>query len=143
MAVGDDHQIEMAEQPSEPHQREADLRRRRITRESGSYNVRQTNVPICHRLRHCNLLMMLVDMQWQWLLLVITVVFVVTFVIFAGLWLAVSKVQVTVSDAGSGSGVGGGTGNDSSPLQTVPCVQNVDDFLSALLFSVEVQDTLG
>jgi potassium inwardly-rectifying channel subfamily J, other len=82
-------------------------------------------------------------MRWRWHLVAFVAVFIVTWSAFAGLWLAISTGHTEISDARSGYDVGEETGNESSSFHTVSCVENVNDFWTALMFSIETQSTIG
>lgn len=112
---------------------------RRLVLKSGDCNVTPRNITMRHRKYIFDLFTTLVDMRWRWHLLAFVAVFIVTWSAFAGLWLAISTARVTIRDD-----VGQENGNESSSsLHTVSCVENVNDFMTALMFSIETQATIG
>ena len=129
------HQVALNRIRKQRSQRDRSMRR--LVLKSGDCNVTPRNITMRHRKYIFDLFTTLVDMRWRWHLVAFVAVFIVTWSAFAGLWLAISIGRTTTSDAGEG------TGNESSPLHTVSCVDNVNDFLTALMFSIETQATIG
>jgi len=108
--------------------------KRRLVLKSGDCNVTPRNVTKRNRKFIVDMFTTLVDMRWRWHIVTFVVVFLGTWTAFGGLWLAVSMVTMLSHDHPQ-------TGNETALL--VPCVENVNNFLSALMFSIETQSTTG
>ncbi|XP_036394473.1 G protein-activated inward rectifier potassium channel 3-like [Megalops cyprinoides] len=72
-----------------------------------------------------------VDLQYRWFLFLFMMCYAVTWFFFAGLYLLNAYLRGDLGRPGN------------SAADRVPCYHNVDDFISALLFSVETQRTIG
>ena len=94
----------------------ADDSPRRLLSKDGDVDVRYTNTR-----RHMNdFFHTLIDAKWQWVVILFASSFVVSWFIFAILWYIVV------------------TANNNRK-----CVDNVNDWMSAILFSIELQSTIG
>ena len=107
--------------------------KKRIVLKDGDYNLLRTNISRLHQHYWADLFTTLVDIRWRWNLLVFSMAFLTSWLLFAVLWWLVSFGH---SDLRSG-----GAGNNST--NPAPCVQDVTDFTTALLFSIETQHTIG
>ncbi|XP_067085097.1 G protein-activated inward rectifier potassium channel 3-like [Osmerus mordax] len=86
--------------------------------------------PIEHKSRFLSdLFTTLVDLKYRWFLFVFTMCYIVTWVAFAEIYFLDAWLRDDV--------------NHVNDPQWLPCFQNVDSFLSALLLSVESQRTIG
>ncbi|XP_069470336.1 G protein-activated inward rectifier potassium channel 4-like isoform X2 [Ambystoma mexicanum] len=70
-----------------------------------------------------------VDLKYRWFIFVFMTCYVVTWVMFAVIYYVDALIRDDVSHLGD--------------LEWKPCIENVDTFLAALLFSVESQRTIG
>ena len=71
----------------------------------------------------------MIDLPWSWTLLSFATSFIISWVVFAGIWYLV---VLTHGDLGLE------LGDDH-----VACVENIQDFTSCFLFSLETQHTIG
>ncbi|KAK1150100.1 G protein-activated inward rectifier potassium channel 4-like [Acipenser oxyrinchus oxyrinchus] len=71
----------------------------------------------------------MVDLKYRWFLFIFMMCYVVTWVLFAGIYFLDAWLRDDV--------------NHTSDPKWRPCVENIDSFLSALLFSIESQRTIG
>ncbi|KPP68389.1 G protein-activated inward rectifier potassium channel 3-like [Scleropages formosus] len=71
-----------------------------------------------------------VDLQYRWFLFVFMMCYAVTWFLFAGLYVLDAHLRGDLLHSGNQD-------------EHEPCYQNVDGFISALLFSVETQRTIG
>lgn len=113
----------------------ANRRRRRLVFKDGSCNVTSGNVTNLKRKYMIDIFTTLIDMRWRYNLLLFALAFVVSWVLFAVVWYVIA---VAHGDHLHPPSDGGGEADDWQP-----CVDNVYDFVTALLFSVETQHTIG
>ena len=71
----------------------------------------------------------ILTLKWRWILIVFAIGFIVTWLIFAVIYYAISSSNGDLDRA-----------EDDT---TVPCLNNVDSFTDAFLFSLETQHTIG
>lgn len=102
---------------------------KRLVEKSGNCNVLHKNVP-----RRGDFLRdgftTLIDLKWRWVLLIFAFTYVIGWLVFAGLWYALAWDH-------------GDIDYREKDTEWEPCVANVDNFISAFLFSVETQTTIG
>lgn len=105
------------------------LHKRRLVQKNGECNVKSRNVTKRKRKYIVDIFTTLVDMRWRYHLLLFALAFIVTWFTFGAIWygIAISHMDDVYM------------GNDSWK----PCVDNVYDYNSALLFSIETQTTIG
>lgn len=105
------------------------LHKRRLVLKNGECNVKSRNVTKRKRKYIVDIFTTLVDMKWRYHLLLFALAFVLTWITFGAIWygIAISRMDDVYM------------GNDSWK----PCVDNVHDYNSALLFSIETQTTIG
>ncbi|XP_071813519.1 G protein-activated inward rectifier potassium channel 3-like [Apostichopus japonicus] len=105
---------------------------KRLVEKNGACNVLHHNVP-----RRGDFLRdgftTLLDLKWRWVLIIFSFVYLIGWVIFAAFWYAL------VWDHGD---LDYRDRLDDRP-DWEPCVSNVDNFISAFLFSLETQTTIG
>lgn len=94
-------------------------KKRRLLGKHGSLKVKALHTEI-GGLYFSDLFTTLVDADWRWIIALFSICFVGSWIIFGLLWLAVAKSRTLYQ-----------------------CLDNVDSFASALLFSIETQSTIG
>lgn len=105
------------------------LAKRRLVQKNGECNVKSRNVTKRKRKYIVDIFTTLVDMKWRYHLLLFALFFIVTWCAFGGIWYAIAVYHL--DDIHSD--------NDN----WTKCVENVFDYNSALLFSIETQTTIG
>lgn len=101
----------------------------RLIDKNGTCRIRHRNVK-CRRRRYLmDIFTTLVDIKWRWILVLFALGFIGTWLIFGGVWYLICFVHDDFQHL------------DDESWQ--PCVQNVNDFTSILLFSMETQTTIG
>lgn len=105
------------------------LAKRRLVQKNGECNVKSRNVTKRKRKYIVDIFTTLVDMKWRYHLLLFALFFVVTWCAFGGIWYAIAAYHLDDVHAD----------NDN----WTKCVDNVFDYNSALLFSIETQTTIG
>ncbi|VDP02735.1 unnamed protein product, partial [Soboliphyme baturini] len=105
------------------------IKRSRLVKKTGEVNVTYNNVPKLERQFMRDLFTTLIDVNWGCSLLIFCSLFVFTWVLFALIYYVLSW---THGDFDQSENDGG-----------KPCIRNVYDFASIMLFSVETQHTIG
>ncbi|ESO06688.1 hypothetical protein HELRODRAFT_106279 [Helobdella robusta] len=105
-----------------------DIDRQRLVFKNGECNVNRANIKKRRQRYMADIFTTLVDIKWRWNLLNFVLAFMLSWFIFALLWWLIAFSHGDL-DAKS---------NDKKL-----CVQEVRDFLTALLFSIETQQTIG
>ena len=109
--------------------RDTSRARRRIVHKNGDYNISHENISKRHRRYLADIFTTLVDIKWRWNLLVFILAFMLSWNVFAFVWWLICFVHGDVANYGV--------------ADWKPCVEEVYDFTSALLFSIETQHTIG
>lgn len=113
-------------------------RSRRLVQKSGDCNVAAKNVTKRKRKFLADLFTTMVDLRWRWHIVAFVAVFVVTWTLFATVWLVIAAahgdIPVTQLDKNNMT---------VSIVNHDVCIDNVYNFRSALLFSIETQATIG
>ncbi|XP_078416421.1 G protein-activated inward rectifier potassium channel 2 [Cetorhinus maximus] len=100
----------------------------RYVRKDGKCNVHHGNVR--ERYRYLtDIFTTLVDLKWRLNLLIFVMVYTTTWLFFGMIWWLIAYIRGDLSHIG-----------DSS---WVPCVNNLNGFVSAFLFSIETETTIG
>ncbi|XP_005098785.1 inward rectifier potassium channel 2 [Aplysia californica] len=102
------------------------LSRKRLMRSAG-HNIVSVSVPDKHRKYMSDIYTTLIDIQWRWNILIFVGVFVFTWVIFACFYYLLGSLH----------------GDLETNSTITPCVENVNSFTSAYLFSIETMTTIG
>lgn len=108
----------------------AKRQKRRLVFKDGTCNVFSGNVTKRNRKYLIDIFTTLVDMKWRYNLLMFTLAFVLSWVIFGVIWYVIAVAH-------------GDHLHPSGEDDWKPCVDNVHDFVTALLFSIETQHTIG
>lgn len=103
--------------------------RRRVILKNGVVNISKENVSKRGQRYLQDIFTTMVDIQWRWNLLVFAMGFFVSWIGFALLWWLIAYAH-------------GDFDNLDDP-EWKPCVENVRNFVTAFLFSVESQHTIG
>lgn len=120
--------------------RYADRQRWRLVMKDGTCNVSSMHVTERRRKYLFDLFTTVVDMKWRFNLLMFTLGFVVSWTAFALLWWLIAYVN---GDCNIDDQPPAATNSTTITNKRGPCVANVYDFWTALLFSIESQHTIG
>ncbi|XP_004075951.1 G protein-activated inward rectifier potassium channel 4 isoform X1 [Oryzias latipes] len=142
-----DHNIEIGATPAQvkklpKHLREAQIStdrthlisdpvkkpRQRYVQKDGKCNVHHGNVQETYRYLS-DLFTTLVDLRWRFSFLIFTLVYIVNWLFFGFLWWLIALIR---GDLVHGDEEG-----------WTPCVENLNSFVSAFLFSIETETTIG
>ncbi|XP_039728652.1 G protein-activated inward rectifier potassium channel 4 isoform X1 [Pteropus medius] len=102
--------------------------RQRYMEKSGKCNVHHGNVQETYRYLS-DLFTTLVDLKWRFNLLVFTMVYTVTWLFFGFIWWLIAYIRGDLDHVGD--------------QEWIPCVENLSGFVSAFLFSIETETTIG
>ena len=102
---------------------------RRIVHKDGTCNIASQNVTERRRRYLVDIFTTLVDMRWRYNVALFGAAFIVSWTIFAVVWFSIAYTHGDCHHA------------DDDDWQ--PCISNVHDFSTALLFSIETQTTIG
>lgn len=100
----------------------------RYVRKDGKCNVHHGNVRETYRYL-TDIFTTLVDLKWRFNLFIFVLVYTVTWLFFGFMWWLIAYVRGDLEHIG-----------DS---QWTPCVNNLNGFVSAFLFSIETETTIG
>ncbi|XP_018582544.1 G protein-activated inward rectifier potassium channel 2 [Scleropages formosus] len=103
-------------------------RRQRYVEKDGKCNVHHGNVRETYRYLS-DIFTTLVDLKWRFNLLVFTLVYTTTWVFFGLLWWLIAYIRGDLEHTDDGD--------------WTPCVNNLNGFVSAFLFSIETETTIG
>ncbi|KAM9299105.1 G protein-activated inward rectifier potassium channel 4 [Gastrophryne carolinensis] len=102
--------------------------RQRYMEKDGKCNVHHGNVKETYRY-FSDMFTTLVDLQWHISLLIFTLVYTVTWLFFGLIWWFIAYLR--------------GDLEHLDDKNWVPCVENLNSFVSAFLFSIETETTIG
>nr|XP_056716584.1 G protein-activated inward rectifier potassium channel 4 [Euleptes europaea] len=102
--------------------------RQRYMQKSGKCNVHHGNVHETYRYLS-DLFTTLVDLKWRFNLLVFTMVYTITWLFFGFIWWLIAYIRGDLDHVGE--------------KDWIPCVDNLSGFVSAFLFSIETETTIG
>ncbi|TRZ01721.1 hypothetical protein DNTS_016004 [Danionella cerebrum] len=100
----------------------------RYVRKDGKCNVHQGNVRETHRFLS-DIFTTLVDLRWRFSLFIFVLVYTLTWLFFGLIWWLIAYLR-------------GDLEHEGDPRWT-PCVNNLNGFVSAFLFSIETETTIG
>ncbi|KAK2902693.1 hypothetical protein Q8A67_007406 [Cirrhinus molitorella] len=103
-------------------------RRQRYVEKDGKCNVHHGNVRETYRYL-TDIFTTLVDLKWRFNLLVFTLVYTTTWVFFGFIWWLIAYAR--------------GDLDHTDDNEWTPCVNNLNGFVSAFLFSIETETTIG
>ncbi|XP_021448420.1 G protein-activated inward rectifier potassium channel 4 [Oncorhynchus mykiss] len=103
-------------------------RRQRYVEKDGKCNVHHGNVREKYRYM-TDIFTTLVDLKWRFNLLVFTLVYTTTWVFFGLIWWLIAYIRGDLDHTDDGD--------------WIPCVNNLNGFVSAFLFSIETETTIG
>uniref|UniRef100_A0A1I8IQI9 G protein-activated inward rectifier potassium channel 3 n=1 Tax=Macrostomum lignano TaxID=282301 RepID=A0A1I8IQI9_9PLAT len=104
-------------------------RYKRLVFKNGECNISHYNIKKRKRRFLADIFTTLVDIKWRYALLLFTVGFIASWLFFSLFWLLICFSH--------------GDLDEKKPKNFVPCVENVNGFTDALLFSIETQHTIG
>ncbi|KAK1153403.1 G protein-activated inward rectifier potassium channel 4-like [Acipenser oxyrinchus oxyrinchus] len=110
----------LAEPPKKPRQR--------YVQKDGKCNVHHGNVHETYRYLS-DLFTTLVDLKWSFSLLIFTLVYCITWLFFGLIWWLIAYIR--------------GDLEHLEESNWTPCVENLNSFVSAFLFSIETETTIG
>ncbi|XP_072012790.1 G protein-activated inward rectifier potassium channel 4 isoform X3 [Engystomops pustulosus] len=102
--------------------------RQRYMEKDGKCNVHHGNVKETYRY-FSDLFTTLVDLKWHFSLLIFTLAYTITWLFFGLIWWFIAYIRGDLEHIGDKS--------------WVPCVENLNGFVSAFLFSIETETTIG
>lgn len=100
--------------------------RRRLVFKNGECNVSHSNIRKRRRRYLSDIFTTLVDLKWRWNLLIFVLAFTLSWIGFALIWWLICFSH-----------------GDFESNQKLVCVEELTDFTTALLFSIETQHTIG
>ncbi|XP_017488949.1 PREDICTED: G protein-activated inward rectifier potassium channel 3-like [Rhagoletis zephyria] len=103
--------------------------RKRVIHKNGNVNLSPEHVDKRHRRFMQDMFTTMVDIRWRWNLLVFTMGFLISWFSFAVVWWLIAFSHSDFEHPGD--------------LSWSPCVNNLNSFASAILFSIETQHTIG
>lgn len=103
--------------------------RKRVIHKNGNVNLSPEHVDKRHRRFMQDMFTTMVDIRWRWNLLVFTMGFLISWFSFAVVWWLIAFSHSDFEHPGDTS--------------WTPCVNNLNSFASAILFSIETQHTIG
>lgn len=121
--------------------------RSRFVKKNGQCNVLFTNMEEKRQRYLADIFTTCVDIRWRYLLLIFCASFMVSWLFFGIIFYCVSLVHGDFEEhpavKGDGLVVGGVYGPTSAHTERTPCINHVQGFVGALLFSMETQTTIG
>ena len=103
--------------------------RRRLVHKNGECNISHANIKKRRQRYLADIFTTLVDIKWRWNLLIFVLAFTLSWLIFALIWWLICFSH--------------GDFDNKDKESFKPCVKDVTDFTTALLFSIETQHTIG
>ncbi|KAK1169419.1 G protein-activated inward rectifier potassium channel 2-like [Acipenser oxyrinchus oxyrinchus] len=100
----------------------------RYVRKDGKCNVHNGNVRETYRY-FTDIFTTLVDLKWRFNLFIFVLVYTVTWLFFGMIWWLIAYIRGDLEHIGDN--------------QWTPCVNNLNGFVSAFLFSIETETTIG
>ncbi len=103
--------------------------RRRLVYKNGECNISHANIKKRRQRYLADIFTTLVDIKWRWNLLIFVLAFTCSWLLFALVWWLISFSHGDFENYGK--------------ADWKPCIEEVFDFTTALLFSIETQHTIG
>ena len=103
--------------------------RRRLVYKNGECNISHANIKQRRQRYLADIFTTLIDIKWRWNLLIFILAFTLSWLIFALIWWLICFSH--------------GDFQKRNDPDWKPCVNEVFDFTTALLFSIETQHTIG
>ncbi|XP_040182140.1 G protein-activated inward rectifier potassium channel 4 isoform X1 [Rana temporaria] len=110
------------------HLTEHNKPRQRYMEKDGKCNVHHGNVKETYRY-FSDMFTTMVDLKWNFSLFIFTLVYTVTWLFFGLIWWFIAYLRGDLEHLGD--------------KDWVPCVENLNGFVSAFLFSIETETTIG
>jgi len=102
---------------------------RRLVYKNGDCNITRANINKRGQRYLADIFTTLVDIKWRWNLLIFALAFTLSWIIFGLIWWLICFSHGDLANYGQ--------------VDWKACVDNVSDFSTALLFSIETQQTIG
>ncbi|XP_063058987.1 G protein-activated inward rectifier potassium channel 2 [Engraulis encrasicolus] len=110
------------------HEKQKKKKIQRYVRKDGKCNVHHGNVRETYRYL-TDIFTTLVDLKWRFNLFIFVLVYTVTWLFFGFAWWLIAYIRGDLEHIGDN--------------QWTPCVDNLNGFVSAFLFSIETETTIG
>ncbi|XP_053213545.1 ATP-sensitive inward rectifier potassium channel 12-like [Panonychus citri] len=117
--------------------------RKRVVLKNGSVNLSKERVEKRSQRYLQDTFTTMVDIQWRWNLLVFSMGFLLSWLGFAVIWYLIAYAHGDMDGVIPGGGGGGGGGSGGGSGDKPKCVNGVESFATAFLFSIETQHTIG
>ena len=105
------------------------INNKRLVLKNGECNITLANISRRHLRYLTDIFTTLVEIKWRYTLLLFTLAFVLSWLLFSFVWWLICLFN--------------GDFENFEKVDHKPCVENVHDFKTALLFSIETQHTIG
>lgn len=102
---------------------------KRLICKNGEFNISQTGIKKRKQQYLADIFTTLIDLKWHWSIVLFTTTFIVTWIFFAFVWWGIATVKGDIEN------------HDNA--NWTHCVTALDGFVSAILFSIETQHTIG
>ena len=106
--------------------------RRRLVYKNGECNISHVNIKKRRQRYLADIFTTLVDIKWRWNLLIFVLAFTLSWLLFGLIWWLICFSHGDFNEE-----------NRKAGANWDPCVHEVYDFTTALLFSIETQHTIG
>lgn len=101
----------------------------RLVGKTGTVNIAPKNISKRKRRYLADIFTTLIDIQWRYLILMFVSGFLITWLVFGAIWYLMSYVH--------------GDFDQLDNEEWNPCIENIHDYTTVLLFSMETQTTIG
>ncbi len=107
------------------------LQQKRLFFKNGNINISRSNIDKRRRRYLTDIFTTLIDLKWRYNLLVFAFGFLASWIIFASIWYFISYIHGDLDV------------NNLADANYTACVSGIKTFASAILFSIETQQTIG
>lgn len=101
----------------------------RLIFKNGEFNISQKGIKKRKQQYLADIFTTMIDLKWRWTLTLFVATFIISWVFFAVIWWSIAFAHDDLSL--------------TFHKNETECISGVDDFYSALLFSIETQHTIG
>lgn len=102
---------------------------KRLIHKNGEFNISQKGIKKRKQQYLADIFTTLIDLKWRWTLLLFTMAFLLSWFFFGLIWWVIAYTKQDIA-------------NIDNPTHPI-CVIGIDGFISAVLFSIETQHTIG
>ena len=102
---------------------------KRLIHKNGEFNISQKGIKKRKQQYLADIFTTLIDLKWRWTLLMFTMAFLVSWFFFGLIWWVISYVKQDIANV--------------QDEEWPRCIIGIDGFVSAVLFSIETQHTIG